>query len=63
MKKAARLTYIWQQALMVIMFVIGILGMLFNEDQAANAEYLFIFCLFFIGMSFKLYIFVLEVNS
>ena len=42
MKKAARLTYIWQQALMVIMFVIGILGMIFNEDQSAKAEYLFI---------------------
>lgn len=42
MKKAAKLTYIWQRALMVIMFVIGVLGMIFNEDQSAKAEYLFI---------------------
>lgn len=42
MKKAARLTFIWQRVLMVIVFLIGVLGMIFNEDQSAKSEYLFI---------------------
>lgn len=42
MKKAARLTFIWQRVLMIIMFIIGVLGMIFNDDQSAKSEYLFI---------------------
>ena len=42
MKKAARITFIWQRTLMVIVFLIGVLGMIFNDDQSAKSEYLFI---------------------
>lgn len=42
MKKAAKITYVWHRVLMGIVFVVGVLGMIFNEDQSVKSEYLFV---------------------
>lgn len=42
MKKAAKITFIWQRTLMIVVFLVGLFGMIFNKDQAARSEYLFI---------------------
>lgn len=42
MKKSTRITYIWHRLLMTVVFVIGLLGLLLNDDQSAKSEYLFI---------------------
>ena len=42
MKRSTRITYIWHRLLMGVVFVVGLLGMLFNRDQSIRADYLFI---------------------
>lgn len=42
MKKSTKLTLLWLRILMAVVFITGALGMLFNKDQSAKSEYLFI---------------------
>lgn len=42
MKKPAKITFLWQRILMTVVFITGALGVLFNKDQSAKSEYLFI---------------------
>lgn len=42
MKKSTKLTLIWLRTLMAVVFITGALGVLFNKDQSAKSEYLFI---------------------
>lgn len=42
MKKSTKLTLIWLRTLMAVVFITGALGTLFNKDQSAKSEYLFI---------------------
>lgn len=42
MKKAAKITYIWHRILMSIVFIVGVLGMIFNKDESVKSEYLFV---------------------
>ena len=42
MKKSTKITYIWHRLLMGVVFVVGLLGLLFNDDQSVKSEYLFI---------------------
>ncbi len=41
-KKATRITYIWQRVLMGVVFVVGLLGLILNEDESVKSEYLFV---------------------
>lgn len=42
MKKSTRITYIWQRVLMAVVFVVGIVGLILNDDESVKSEYLFI---------------------
>lgn len=42
MKKSTKITFLWQRILMTVVFITGALGVLFNKDQSAKSEYLFI---------------------
>lgn len=41
-KKVTRITYIWQRVLMAVVFVVGLLGVILNDDQSVKSEYLFV---------------------
>lgn len=42
MKKSTKITFLWQRILMTVVFITGALGVLFNKDESAKSEYLFI---------------------
>ena len=42
MKKSTRITYIWQRVLMGVVFIVGLLGIILNEDESVKSEYLFV---------------------
>lgn len=42
MKKATRITYIWQRVLMAVVFVVGVVGLILNKDESVKSEYLFV---------------------
>ena len=41
-KKVTRITYIWQRVLMAVVFIVGLLGVILNDDQSVKSEYLFV---------------------
>lgn len=41
-KKVTRITYIWQRVLMAVVFIVGLLGVILNDDESVKAEYLFV---------------------
>ena len=42
MKRATRITYIWQRVLMGVVFIVGLLGLILNKDESVKSEYLFV---------------------
>ena len=41
-KKVTRITYIWQRVLMAVVFIVGLLGVILNDDESVKSEYLFV---------------------
>ena len=41
-KKVTRITYIWQRVLMAVVFIVGLLGVILNNDESVKSEYLFV---------------------
>lgn len=42
MKRSTKITYVWHRSLMAIVFLVGAMGAVFNNDISIKAEYLFI---------------------